>query len=130
MRTKRRTAVIPSANRPCRRVAILAVPPINELDVVGPFQVFGTVNRLFGGGGPPYEIEVVSSVREGSVHGYSGLSILCHLFYQDISGKVDTLLVAGGLGARSGGNPEILEWIMRMSKEVRRIGSVCTGAFL
>ena len=64
------------------------------------------------------------------MHGYSGLSILCHLFYQDISEKVDTLLVAGGLGARSGGNPEILEWIMRMSKEVRRIGSVCTGAFL
>ena len=68
MRTKRRTAVIPSANRPCRRVAILAVPPINELDVVGPFQVFGTVNRLCGGGGPPYEIEVVSSVREEPVH--------------------------------------------------------------
>ena len=51
-------------------------------------------------------------------------------FYQDISDKVDTLLVAGGLGAHSGGNPEILKWIMRMSKEVRRIGSVCTGAFL
>jgi len=130
MRRRRRTAVIQSANRLCRRVAILAVPPINELDVVGPFQVFGTVNRLFGGGGPPYEIEVVSSVREKSVHGYSGLSILCHLFYQDISDKVDTLLVAGGLGARSGGNPEILGWLMRMSKEVRRIGSVCTGAFL
>jgi len=85
MRARRRTAVIQSANRLCRRVAILAVPPINELDVVGTFQVFGTANRLFGGGGSLYEIEVVSPVREKSVHGYSGLSIRCHLFYQDIS---------------------------------------------
>jgi len=61
MRRRRRTAVIQSASRLCRRVAILAVPPINELDVVGPFQVFGTVNRLFGGGGPLYEIAGVNS---------------------------------------------------------------------
>src|SRR5437016_13459268 len=86
------------SRRLSRRVAILAVPPTNELDVVGPFQVFGTVNRLFGQGGTPYRVEVVCSVRRRSMVGYSGLSILSHSFYRDLSGTVDTLLFAGGLG--------------------------------
>jgi|SRR5271165_966229 len=127
---KKQTAENKSANRVSRRIAILAVPPINELDVVGPFQVFGTVNRLFGQRGAPYHLEVVSSVREESVVGYSGLSILSHSYYRDISDKIDTLLIAGGLGARSGGEPDVLKWITRMSQKVRRLGSVCTGAFL
>ena len=108
----------------------MAVPPTNELDVVGPFQVFGTVNRLFAELTNPYQVEVVSSAREQSIIGYSGLSILSHSFYQDISDKIDTLLIAGGQGARSGGQPDLLKWITRMSPKVRRLGSVCTGAFV
>jgi transcriptional regulator GlxA family with amidase domain len=34
------------------------------------------------------------------------------------------------LGARSGGNPDMLHWIIQILQKVRRWGSVCTGAFL
>jgi transcriptional regulator GlxA family with amidase domain len=44
---------------------------------------------------------------------------------------VDTLLVAGGEGARAAVNDRRMsEWLRGMSRRVRRIGSICTGAFL
>jgi transcriptional regulator GlxA family with amidase domain len=130
MKSSKETAENKPANRLSRTIVILAVPPTNELDVVGPFQVFGTVNRLFGQRSAPYKLAVASSVAEESIAGYSGLSILSQSFYRDVSDKIDTLLIAGGTGARYGGEPNVLKWITRMSKKVRRLGSVCTGAFL
>jgi hypothetical protein len=35
-----------STDRPVLRVVILASPPVEELDIVGPMEVFATVNRL------------------------------------------------------------------------------------
>jgi transcriptional regulator GlxA family with amidase domain len=113
-----------------RHIVILAVPPANELDVVGPFQVFAIANRHFTENNNPYEVEVTTTATERNIAGHSGLSIVSHSFYRDIRDGVDTLLVAGGLGARSGGKPSVLEWINYMSQKTRRLGSVCTGAFL
>ena len=45
-------------------------------------------------------------------------------------GPIDTLLVAGGPGARAGCTPAFHAWLKRRSKTVRRVGSVCTGAFV
>jgi len=40
-----------------KRVVLLVVPPVDELDLVGPAEVFGTANRLLGGGGRmPYAV--------------------------------------------------------------------------
>ena len=30
-------------------IVVLVVPPVDELDLVGPVEVFGTANRLLGG---------------------------------------------------------------------------------
>ncbi len=44
---------------------------------------------------------------------------------------VDTLLIAGGHGAHQAlGDRELIKWIARAAGSVRRIASVCTGAFL
>src|SRR5438093_13674611 len=42
-----------SAMRTARRVVVLVVPPIEELDLVGPVQVFSTATRLMGRGPRP-----------------------------------------------------------------------------
>ena len=43
----------------------------------------------------------------------------------------DTVLVAGGVGARRPlPEPALLDWLRRAAGRVRRVGSVCTGAFL
>ena len=42
-----------------RRIVVVAVPPIDELDLVGPLQVFNSVNRL--AGRSIYSIEVATN---------------------------------------------------------------------
>ncbi len=42
------------------RILVVAVPPVDELDLVGPLQVFNPVNRL--AGRTMYTIEVVTNV--------------------------------------------------------------------
>jgi transcriptional regulator GlxA family with amidase domain len=42
----------------------------------------------------------------------------------------DTLIVTGGLPDHTNCDPRILEWIKRASPQVRRVSSVCCGAFL
>jgi transcriptional regulator GlxA family with amidase domain len=113
-----------------RHIVILAVPPVNELDVVGPFQVFAIAKYHLPDHNNPYQVEVATTGTERKIAGHSGLSIVAHCSYRDICEPVDTLLVAGGLGARSGGRPSVLEWLNRMSQKTRRLGSICTGAFL
>src|SRR5215212_6696193 len=52
-----------STMRKPRRVVVLVVPPIEELDLVGPVQVLSTASRLMRRG-TPYEIRVVSTTRD------------------------------------------------------------------
>jgi hypothetical protein len=37
-----------ASRRSTRRIVVLVVPPVDELDLVGPLQVFNPVNRLAG----------------------------------------------------------------------------------
>ena len=46
-----------------RRIVVLVVPPIEELDLVGPVQVLSTATRLMRRGGA-YQISVVSTTRD------------------------------------------------------------------
>jgi hypothetical protein len=53
-----------------RRIVVVVVPPVDELDLVGPLQVFNSVNRL--AGRPIYSIEVVTSADSLTVEGEGG----------------------------------------------------------
>ena len=62
----------------------------------------------------------------------SGIGLLADRAYGSVRDGLDTLLVAGG-SARAvigAARPDLLAWLRRMAPRVRRIGSVCTGAFL
>ena len=50
-----------------RRIVVVAVPPVDELDLVGPMPVFNSVNRL--AGRTVYMIEVVTTARGLKVEG-------------------------------------------------------------
>ncbi|MBF0552844.1 MAG: AraC family transcriptional regulator, partial [Deltaproteobacteria bacterium] len=113
-----------------RRVVFLAVPPAMELDIVGPAAVFAAVNRMPGRGGPAYEIELATTGSDRIITGSSGLSLVAHRLYGEIRGEVDTLLVVGGTGALADQDAAVQAWLRKMASQVRRLGSVCTGAFL
>jgi len=113
-----------------RRIVILAAPPFDELNLVGVFQVFGTANQLSPEYARPYQIQVASAGPESLMTGYSGLSISPHLYYRDVRDKVDTLLLISGPVQPKDVDMDLLQWIMRWSSRVRRLASMCSGAFL
>jgi transcriptional regulator GlxA family with amidase domain len=121
-----------TADRQALRVVVLASPPIEELDAVGPVEVFAAVNRLRTARqlAPLYQIELLSTERKRRIAGGSGLALLAHGHYRALRGHVDTLLIAGGSGAMHAHAPVVLEWVRQLAGQVRRLCSVCTGAFL
>jgi transcriptional regulator GlxA family with amidase domain len=113
---------------------MLAYPGAQMLDVTGPVEVFARSARLLVEqglrAGPPYEVEVVAE-RGGPVKTSSGVEILAARPLAAVRGRLDTLLVAGGVGSRQAlRSPVLLGFLRRMAPRVRRLASVCTGAFL
>jgi transcriptional regulator GlxA family with amidase domain len=113
-----------------RKVVMLAVSPVVELDVVGPIEVFASANKILRARGPAYEIQVVTTEADCIIAGEAGLSLIAHRHYREVSGKVDTLLVSGGHGAITRRDRVISAWLRRWASKARRVSSICIGAFL
>jgi transcriptional regulator GlxA family with amidase domain len=112
-----------------RRIIVVVVPPVDELDLVGPLQVFKSVNRLAGRN--IYAIEVVTNASQLTVDGEGGvLRFMARQHFNRVAGLCDSVLVVCGLGSRSVRDPALSAWLRRMAVEVRRLGAVCVGAFL
>jgi transcriptional regulator GlxA family with amidase domain len=47
-----------------RRIVLLVLPPFEELDLIGPVEVFATANRLLGRENPVYSFQVVTSTKK------------------------------------------------------------------
>jgi transcriptional regulator GlxA family with amidase domain len=113
-----------------RRIVVLVVPPIEELDLIGPVQVFSTATRLMNGTATPYEIRVVSTARDRLIAGESGLSIVAQAYYRELDGEVDSLLLVSGVRDRNRRDDDLAEWLRRTVPACRRVGAVCISAFL
>jgi transcriptional regulator GlxA family with amidase domain len=112
-----------------RRIIVVAVPPVDELDLVGPLQVFNSVNRL--AGRSIYAIEVVTSADQLTVDGEGGvLTFLAKHHFSKVEGSCDSVLLVCGLGSRSMRDATLSAWLNKIAAEVRRLGAVCVGAFL
>jgi transcriptional regulator GlxA family with amidase domain len=112
-----------------RRVIVVVVPPVEELDLVGPIQVFGAANRLVRK--TVYEVEVATNGKDLRVQGEGGLlSFNAQRRFQDVKGKFDSLLLVCGLETRTARDPALFAWMRKIAPVVRRFGSVCVGAFL
>ena len=109
-------------------VAVL-VPPVDELDLVGPLQVFNAVNRL--AGRTIYAIEVVTSAKGLTVEGEGGvLTFMAKRHFKSVQSPCDSVLLVCGLGSRTLRDAVLSAWLRRMAGDVRRLGAVCVGAFL
>jgi transcriptional regulator GlxA family with amidase domain len=121
---------------PVRKVVILATPTAQSLEVAGPMEVFGTANFKLREAGRersiPYDVELVATARDLRItSSMSGLQMVAAAPWDRLSGEIDTLLVVGGVDIWTGqANPAFLRWLRRQCRRVRRLGSVCTGAFV
>ncbi len=117
-----------------RRIALVAYSDIQVLDVTGPLEVFARTARWLCEHGhrttPAYTTELLATTS-GTITASSGLRLGVDRTVREVRGRIDTLLVAGGIGARAAmHDPLLLRWLRHMAPRVRRLGSVCTGAFV
>jgi transcriptional regulator GlxA family with amidase domain len=113
-----------------RHVVFLAAPQIEELDVVGPWEVFATANHALAPGTRTYEMHLLTTSRARTFTGDSRLKLTADRNYQSFSGPVDTLIIPGGSGPRTLCDHDVLSWLRLQSTRARRVVSICTGAFL
>jgi transcriptional regulator GlxA family with amidase domain len=120
---------MPSATHGSRRIVVVVVPPVDELDLVGPLQVFNSVNRL--AGRTIYAIEVVTSADRQTVEGEGGvLTFVARHHFGKVEGACDSVLLVCGLTSRSMRDASLSAWLTKMAAKVRRLGAVCVGSFL
>jgi transcriptional regulator GlxA family with amidase domain len=106
---------------------VLAVDGVQSLDVMGPIEVFSYANQKVPGA---YRVEVVGPTSDGCITMSNGLRLGVGPL-PDPPPRPDTLLVAGGEGARRAtGDRIVTDWIARAAERSRRTVSVCTGAYL
>ena len=112
-----------------RRIVVVVVPPVDELDLVGPLQVFNSVNRL--AGRKIYEIEVVTNTDSQTVEGEGEvLTFAVRHHFNKVEGACDSVLLVCGLKSRSVRDAALSAWLRNIASNVRRLGAVCVGAFL
>ena len=113
---------------------MVVYPDVQILDVTGPLEVFARTARWLMDQRrrrePAYTVELLAA-RRGPVRSSSGLELVVRRSFMEVGGGIDTLLVAGGIGApRALGDRALVRWLRQIAPRVRRLGSVCTGAFL
>lgn len=137
-KTKGRADGLPSTwpvlERPLR-VVLLATPDAQPLDVAGPHEIFSLAGRklreIGQNRGRGYVVDVCTIGKRRFITGESGLSFLAKGSYRSIKGPIDTLLVTGGMDPwEPKGREPVLDWLRTWAPRVRRIGSICTGAFV
>jgi transcriptional regulator GlxA family with amidase domain len=112
------------------RVIIAAFDGAQTLDVTGPAEVFATAARQTGA--PHYRVEIAST-RGRPIRTTSGCSMRTRALGAMRPAAGDTVLVAGGPedAIRAAlADAALRRWIVRASRVVRRLGSVCSGAFV
>lgn len=114
---------------PPRRVVLLAYDDMNLLDLSGPLQALATASRRHPAG-PVYET-IVASADGGLITTSAGLPLMTTSIAALKGLAIDTLIAPGGCkGQEYYAHPALVNWVRQQAPLVRRLCSVCTGAFL
>lgn len=112
-------------------VVLLAYDGMNLLDLAGPLQALTTANRSVEAGAPPRYDAIVASAQGGPIVTGSGLPVITVPVSSLADEPIDTLIAPGGCpGETYEATPELRDFIAARATSVRRLCSVCTGAFL
>ncbi|PST83649.1 AraC family transcriptional regulator [Pedobacter yulinensis] len=118
-----------------RQVVIVAMTGHMLLDFAGPADVFSSANQILelAGKKTGYQVRVASPTENRQVTNSVGMEISCASSVLDITGPIDTLLVAGSNGIQHLDDPAyavFYAWLERAYPHMRRVGSICAGAFV
>lgn len=109
-----------------RIIAFLVGSPCDLINLVAISSVFSypTIS-----GKQAYVSKVLSTEPGDEIRSSDGLTVSNCIPYADYKGQIDILVVIGGESAFTEPSSEVVEWIKKRAAQVRRIVSVCTGAF-
>ena len=110
-------------------IGIVLFDRAEELDWVGPFEVFTMAREVAYGKGPAAELRVVLISHDGAVvQGAKGMRVeVDHSFAN--APVLDVLLIPGGIGTRDEMKNEVmLEFLRVKAAECEWVTSVCTGS--
>ncbi len=112
---------------PRRKIVLLGFPAAQILDLTGPSEVFAIADRLRPGS---YATELIAACQ-GELPTSGGLRLVADRGIGQCDQRIDTLIVAGGIGVRDAcRDQELVAWLRSAATRCRRVASVCTGAFL
>lgn len=122
--------LVPQPKAPLR-VVLLAYDGMNLLDLAGPLQALTTANRDGAPGAPCRYETIVASGEGGAILTSAGLPVVTVATAALADIAIDTLIVPGGCVGEDFAVPHALrDFIVERAGTVRRLCSVCTGAFL
>ncbi|MBL0730395.1 GlxA family transcriptional regulator [Piscinibacter sp. HJYY11] len=111
-----------------RTIVLVVFDGVESIDVAGPASVFSKAELWRPGS---YRLHVASPTG-GAVATNGGLTLTDTLALPQLPDDIDTLIVAGGdePGLRAAiAEQGLADWLVQAAPRVRRIASVCTGAF-
>lgn len=114
-----------------KTIGILLFDDAEELDFVGPYEVFTMINETLKrmGKTPTHDVVFLAERAEPVVCA-KGMRVVPHA---TIAGApaLDVLVIPGGWGTRREvKNEALLAWIAKVAKDCSWVTSVCTGALL
>jgi transcriptional regulator GlxA family with amidase domain len=116
-----------------KHIVLVAPPGATLLDIAGPLDVFVKASdRIINEGKEDngiYIVHVVTTVPSKTIITSRTLPIVCEGSVNAINYEVDTLLVTGNAGEKMISKPA-MEWLQEHWQGIRRVGSVCAGAFV
>jgi transcriptional regulator GlxA family with amidase domain len=112
-------------------IGILIFDEAEELDFVGPWEVFTMVNEVSARAEQdrPLQVDLIAE-RNEPVRCAKGMRVLPDLTIAQCE-RLDVLLSPGGWGTRrESKNEALLAWIRGIAAEAQWVTSVCTGSLL
>lgn len=107
-----------------KTVGILIYPGVEELDFVGPLEVFGGMAAI------DRDWRVATIAETPTVQAFHGLKTTVDHTFEDAP-PLDVVLVPGGLGSREQmNNARLLDFLLEAGKSATYVTSVCTGALI
>lgn len=104
----------------------LLFPKLEELDLIGPWEMITTWGQLAGGPDACFTI----SQSGAKIACAKGLEIASDFSFENCP-RLDYLLVPGGLGTRTEvNNNKLLYFVAAQARSCKAVISVCTGAFI
>lgn len=131
--SSRTDAILPPAvRRGTREIGIVVFDGVLLLDATGPADVFSRANHHLRIEGEPDRYRITAfSTFGGEITTSSNLRLQTAALPPPDICALDTLVVAGGPGVMNARHDlQLRNWLLALAPRVRRLGSVCTGAFV